>query len=137
MTVLHALLFIHLAGLIMGFVGGRSHGEIMKRLPSSGSEAAGVLWDLERKASWTAFVGTAILVPSGMAMLWLKWGGPQYQPPLFWVKISLVVVVAWAEIARHRSALAWRDGDERSHYWTRFWGKISGLSAIGIVVIFN
>lgn len=135
MDVLQALLIVHLSGLVMGFVGGRSHAEVMKRLPMAGSEASAILWDFEKKASSAAFIGTGLLVSSGAAMLWLKWGGPQNQPILFWVKIALVTLVAVAEVARHNTALLWRQGDASMHYWTRLWGKISGLAAMAIVVV--
>lgn len=134
-TLLQVLLFIHLAGLIMGFIGGRSHSSIMKSLPDTGQEASGILWDFEKKASWIAFVGTMILIPSGIGLLWLKWGGIQTQPPLFWLKLCLVAVVAYAEIARHQAAIRWRCGEQKMHAKALLWGKISGISAVAIIIL--
>ena len=135
MDILQALLIVHLAGLVMGFVGGRSHAEIMKRLPDLGSEASQLLWDYEAKASWTAFIGTGLLVTSGAAMLWLKWGGPGNQPPMFWLKIALVALVTWAEVARHAAATRWRRGDNSMRRPAVLWGKVSGLAATAIIVV--
>lgn len=135
MTLLHGLLVLHLAGLILGFVGGRSHAEIMKQLPSAKGNAIDILWSYESKASWISFIGTGILIVSGAAMLWLKWGGPMNQQTVFYVKMVFVVLVAWAEIARHLSARQWRRGNDAMHQHSRLWGKISGLSAIATLVL--
>jgi hypothetical protein len=132
---LNILLIIHLAGLIMGFVGGRSHAEVMKKISAASPDTAAVLWEFEKKASWTAFLGTALLVISGASMLWLKYDGPQHQPPLFWVKIGLVALVAVAEIMRHITAVQVREGNAAMLSQTRFWGKTSGIAAVAIVVI--
>jgi uncharacterized membrane protein len=135
MTLLNILLIIHLAGLIMGFVGGRTHGEVVNRLRTAGPEATKMLWELEKKSSWTAFIGTGLLIVSGALLLWLKYNGLEGQSLLFWLKIALVVVVTWAEIARHFAALRWRDGDETQAYWAAAWGKISGISAVAVVIV--
>jgi hypothetical protein len=132
---LNVLLILHLAGLVMGFVGGRAHGEIVTRLKGAGPDATEMLWALEKKASWTAFTGTALLIASGSLMLWLKYGGIAGQSSLFWLKMVLVLAVSLAEIVRHLTALQWKSGNESMEIWTKLAGKFSGLAAIATVAV--
>lgn len=138
-AVLNILLLIHLAGLVMGFVGGRAHGVVISRIEGAGDETAEMLWQFEKSASWTAFAGTALLVFSGLAMLSLKYGGFEDQDYFFWIKMVLVFVVAIAEILRHITAVKWKAGDAVMQSRSKFWGKVSGISAIAtvIVAVFN
>lgn len=137
--LLNALLIIHLAGLIMGFIGGRAHGVIVSRIAGAPDATVEMLWEFEKKASWTAFIGTGLLVLSGTLMLWLKYGGTDGQDWLFWAKMILVAAVAAAEILRHQTALKWRAGIGTGERQTKLWGKFSGVAAVltVIVAVFN
>jgi hypothetical protein len=134
-TLINILLIIHLAGLIMGFVGGRAHGVVVGRIAAASPETAALLWTFEAQASRTAFIGTALLLASGVAMLWLKYDGLAGQGALFIVKMALVAAVTIAEIMRHRTALAWKAGNAAMERATRAWGKFSGLAAVATVAV--
>ncbi len=133
--LLNLLLILHLAGLVMGFVGGRAHGAVVARLKGAGADVAEVLWAFEKTASWTAFIGTGLLVVSGALMLWLKYDGLAGQGWLFWLKMVLVVAVALAEVVRHLAALRWKSGDEAMAVWAKRAGKFSGLAAVATVAV--
>lgn len=136
---LNILLVLHLAGLIMGFIGGRTHGVILSRIAATEGETADMWWKYESQASNISFLGTAILIVSGSLMLWYKYGGLSGQETLFWIKMVLVVIVALAEIFRHQTAKSWKAGDEASFGKSRMWGKISGIAAVSTLIagVFN
>lgn len=138
-TLLNVLLILHLVGLVLGFVGGRAHGVVMGKIGAASQETAALLWAFEAQASRAAFIGTAILVVTGLAMLYLKYGGFAGQGMLFYVKLALVAAVATAEIMRHLSALRWRAGDPAMEVRTKAWGRFSGLAALSTlaVAVFN
>ena len=49
--------------------------------------------------------------------------------------MALVVLVATAEIMRHRTARQWKAGNAADQQQTRMWGRISGLAAVATVVV--
>ena len=107
---------------------------IISRIADTSGETQALYWGFEEKASKMAFMGTTLLVISGLTMLWLKYGGIDGQEILFWIKMALVVV-ATAEILRHRKARQWKAGNADDLLRTRMWGKLSGLAAVATVVV--
>ncbi|WP_271271122.1 hypothetical protein [Aliamphritea hakodatensis] len=134
-TLLKILLVIHLAGVILGFIGGRVHGALISWLETAPADTAEILWRYEKSASYMAFLGTSLLIITGILMLVYKWGGLAGQDWLFWVKMVLVAAVGGAEIVRHITAVKWRQGDQSMLAWTKNSGKFSGIAAVLTVIV--
>lgn len=86
------LLFIHLVALVVAAATNVAMplvGAQMNRVPP---EARANLGLIARRLSMNARAGLAVLVVSGVALLWVRYGGVEGQSAWFWAKMVLVGV---------------------------------------------
>jgi protoporphyrinogen IX oxidase len=132
--LIEVLLVVHLLGLGIGFGSGFAHGQIAGKIVNTNENQTASLWEFERLLSWLIIVGTAVMIVTGLLMLWLKFGGFVGMSWWFWLKMAMVVVVAIGTTIEMRSACAWQAGDKSAAVLTEHAGMLTGVAATIVVV---
>jgi len=110
--LINSLIFIHFAGLVMGFAGGISMSRVGPMLVAATGERREALWPLANTLTRIALLGLVILLVTGPLVLWLKFHGPAGLSTWFMAKMGFVaagvVSIGVTEWAKAR----FRRGDE-------------------------
>jgi hypothetical protein len=133
------LLMLHVFGLAAGFATGIGNAVIMQLSAASPADAP-VLGKVPPVLARIGQVGLAVLWVTGIIMVW-SYGGPSAMPPMFWVKLALVVVftvvIVMMSMTAKRIAAGDRSIASRMPLYGRFGGGIAVLIVIFAVLAFN
>jgi hypothetical protein len=92
------ILFIHLAGLMMGAGGGFGSMLVMRHAATLPPEQQGPFRALGPKMAKFSHIGLALMWITGLMLVFLRYGGLANLPQLFWVKIVFVLSLTLAAI---------------------------------------
>jgi uncharacterized membrane protein len=91
--VFNLLLFIHLVALVVGAATNVAMPLIGRQMAGSAPDVRERLGTIGRTLSMNSRIALAVLVFSGIALLWVRYGGVDGASDWFWAKMALVVVV--------------------------------------------
>ncbi|MEX0954676.1 MAG: hypothetical protein WDZ83_05630 [Rhizobiaceae bacterium] len=121
------LLIIHLLSLVVGGATAVAMPIIARRMAAATPDTLATLGPIAGRLSINSRIAFGMLLLTGVAMLWLRYGGDAIAlGPWFLAKLVLVGVVALA------IALILTLGQARVN--PRVFGMITGLSMLGIVI---
>lgn len=120
------LLVVHLAAFAVGITTTIAMPVIMARMPKAPPEARPLFSSIGARLSLNARIAFGVLVLSGIAMVYLRYGGIDGLNPWFWFKMALVAVVLVAIVV----GIVVKPG----RIDPRLMGWITRLSMAGIVV---
>jgi len=92
------ILFIHLAGLMMGAGGGFGSMLVMRHAATLPPEQQGPFRALGPKMGRFSHIGLTLMWLTGLTLVFLRYGGFGNLPQLFWVKIVFVLSLTLAAI---------------------------------------
>jgi hypothetical protein len=131
---LNILIFAHLMAVAMGVGGGIAMSQVGPRLVAATGPDRDQLWPLANAITRISLVGLVILLITGPAILWLKFGGPGGLNPWFWAKMGFVaagvVAIGVTEAAKAR----FRRGDESAGRTLGAAGPVIGVLMAGVVL---
>lgn len=86
-------LFIHLVAFAVGAATNVAMPIVASRLAAAGPGAAGALGPIAKRLSTNARAAVVVLVISGVALVYLRYGGFEGMNAWFWVKMALVAFI--------------------------------------------
>jgi hypothetical protein len=95
------VLFLHFVGLMMGSAGGLGTAIVMRRAQALPADQAPTLRALGPIFANVTAIGLALLLITGLTLVFGKWGGFENLPGLFWWKFALVLVVTALTVVAH------------------------------------
>ena len=93
------ILFIHIAGLMMGASGGFGSMIVMRHAATLPPEQQGPIRALGPQMARFSHIGLTLMWITGLSLVFLRYGGFGALPQLFWVKIVFVLSLTLAAIA--------------------------------------
>ena len=87
------LLFIHLVALVVGAATNVAMPLVGGQMARAAPEARAGLGAIARALGINARIAIAVLIASGLAMVWVRYGGFDLFNTWFWVKMVLVVLI--------------------------------------------
>jgi hypothetical protein len=124
------LIMLHFFGLAAGFASGIGNAVVMQLIGASPADAP-VLGKIPPILARIGQTGLAVLWITGIILVWTQWGGPGNLPPVFWVKLALVVVFTGLIVMMGITAKRIAAGDRSAASRMPLYGRVSG----GIVVL--
>lgn len=124
--VFNLLLVTHLAAFAVGITTTIAMPVIMARMPKAPPEARPLFGGIGARLSLNARIAFGVLLLTGIAMVYLRYGGLDGLSPWFWLKMALVAVVLAAIVV----SIVVKPG----RIDPRLMGWITRLSMAGIVV---
>lgn len=128
------ILALHIIGLMMGAGGGFGSMIVMRSAASRPPEQAVALRSLGPPLARFAMVGLVLLWATGLALVWLRYGGFGGLPVWFWVKIAFVLLLTLSALTTEFTYAQIKGGDAAAAARLPVLGPISGLSSILAVV---
>jgi hypothetical protein len=98
-TLSNILLFIHLVAFAVGVATNVAMPLVMRQMAAAAPEAKAGYGAISRKLSMNGRVALGVLVLSGVALVWLRYGGVAGLDTWFWVKMILVAVIVLLMVA--------------------------------------
>ena len=92
------ILFLHLLGLMMGAGGGFGSMLVMRQAQKLAPEQQGPFRTLGPTMARFSHAGLALMWVTGLALVFMRYGGFANMPQLFWVKIVFVLSLTLAAI---------------------------------------
>jgi uncharacterized membrane protein len=130
----NGLIFLHLTAVAAGVGGGMAMSQVGPRLAAAGPAEREQLWPLANGITRIALIGLVVLLLTGPAALWLKFGGTAGLNGWFWAKMGLVaagvVAVGVTEAAKAR----FRRGDEGAGRVLSAAGPVIGVLMLGVIL---
>lgn len=128
------LIFLHLTAVAAGVGGGMAMSQVGPRLVAAAPDQREQLWPLATGITRIALLGLVVLLLTGPAVLWLKFGGMAGMSGWFWAKMGFVaagvVAVGVTEAAKAR----FRRGDETAGGVLKAAGPVIGLLMLGVIL---
>lgn len=133
--VIDILLAAHIIGLMMGAGGGFgsmiSQREALKR----SADQAAVLRSIGPALASFSFVGLIVMWITGLALVFLKYGGFGALPQMFWIKFIFITTLTLAAVATQVLYGQARAGNSIAATRVPAFGQIAGISSL-LAVIF-
>jgi hypothetical protein len=126
------MLMLHFFGLAAGFATGIGNAVVMQLSASSPADAP-VLGKVPLVLARIGQVGLAVLWITGIILVWIH-GGPGAMPPMFWVKLALVVVFTVIVILMDMTGRRIAAGDKAAAARMPLYGRAGGAVAVLIVI---
>jgi uncharacterized membrane protein len=133
-TLNQILLMLHFIGLAMGFSVSFSNMVMGGLIDKAAPAEKPVLGRFPMMMTRVGDIGLALLLVSGISLLFLKWGGFGAMPPAFHVKLALVVVLIGLVGYIHALQKKVKNGDASVMPRIQLFGKAAFLTALAIVV---
>lgn len=132
------LLALHLIGLMMGAGGGFGSMITMREAATRPPEQAATLKMLGPAMAQFSALGLGLMLASGIALVFAKYGGFAALPPLFWAKMLFVAALTLLSIAVHFTYGQVRSGNFAAATRLPVLGPLSGASSMiaAIVAVF-
>jgi hypothetical protein len=135
MLVTDILLALHLIGLMMGAGGGFGSMITMREAAKRPPEQVAVLRTLGPAMASFSMIGLVLMWATGLLLVFLKYGGFDALPALFWVKIVFVATLTVSAIVMQMTYAHMKAGNAAAAARLPILGPISGMSSI-LAVIF-
>jgi hypothetical protein len=132
--VINLLFWLHLMALAMGLGGGIGMSQVGPRLVKATPEDREKLFPLASAYNRISTIGLVLLLVTGPAVLWLKFGGFQGMNHWFMLKMALVLVVIVAMGLAHAGLARLKRGDEKGGKLMMIAGPITALTTAGVVL---
>ena len=87
------LLFVHLVALVVGAATNVAMPLVAGQMARAAPEARAGLGAIARALGINTRIAVAVLIASGLAMVWVRYGGFDLFNTWFWVKMVLVVLI--------------------------------------------
>jgi hypothetical protein len=129
------VLFLHLLGLMMGAGGGFGSMVVMRIALARPPEQQGVLRSVGPALGRMSLVGLVLMLASGVALVYLKYGGFGVMPQLFWVKMIFVASLTAAAFTIELTYAAVKEGNVSAAARLPLLGPWAGLSSL-LAVLF-
>lgn len=119
------LLLTHIAALVVGTATAVAMPVIMSRMPAAGPDGKQMLGGIGQRLARNAQISLLVLLASGIAMMFVRYGGFEGMNVWFWVKMAFVAVMLVVLVAN----LVLKPGtlNPRVMMW------VSRLSLIGVI----
>jgi hypothetical protein len=132
-VVISALLWVHFVALALGLGCGIAMSQVGPRLVGAPADQRDLWWPLANMLTRMAVVGMALLLISGPALLWLKFGGASALGLWFAVKMALVAVALVALGVTEWAKAKFRRGEEAAGQVMNRAGRVIGVSVLGVI----
>lgn len=129
------LLALHLIGLMMGAGGGFGSMITMREAATRPPEQAATLKMLGPAMAQFSAIGLGLMLASGIALVFAKYGGFTALPVLFWAKMLFVTTLTLASIAVHVIYGQIRAGNFTAAARLQILGPLSGASSMIAVIV--
>jgi uncharacterized membrane protein len=133
--VVNIVLFLHLLGLLMGAGGGFGAMVVMRVALTRAPGEANVLRSVGPALGRLATAGLIIMLITGAALVFMRFGGFANLPPLFWAKMVFVASLTAAAIVLELTYGAVKRGDMAAAKRLPALGPWAGLSSL-LAVLF-
>jgi hypothetical protein len=130
-----AVLWLHFLGLMMGAGGGFGSMLVMRVALTRPPEQQSVLQSLGPVLARLSLAGLALMLATGLALVFLKYRGFAAMGQLFWVKMVFVASLTAAVIAIELTYAAVRKGDAGAARRLPALGPWAGISSL-LAVLF-
>lgn len=120
--VFDLLLITHLLALVVGTTTAVAMPLVMGRLAGAGADARQAAGGIAETLSRNSRIAFGVLLLTGIAMVWLRYGGVGAMNGWFWIKMGLIVIVLVA-LALPRGTI-----NPRAMVW------VTRLSLAGIII---
>ena len=124
------LLALHIIGLMMGAGGGFGSMIVGRTAAARPAEEAAVLRSLGPALARFSSAGLALMLASGLALVFVKYGGFAGLPGLFWVKMLFVLTLTLAAAALEVAFAQLKSGDAGAAARVPVLGPIAGVSSL-------
>lgn len=129
------ILFVHLVGLMMGAGGGFGSMIVMRHALKMPPEQAGTLRSVGPTLARFSMIGLILMWLTGLALVFLKYGGFGALPQLFWEKILFVLSLTVAAITIELTYVSVKKGNFAAAARLPALGPWAGLSSL-LAVLF-
>ena len=129
------LLALHLVGLMLGAGGGFGSAVTARVAAGRPPEQAAVLRSLGPDLARLSTAGLVVMLLTGLALVFAKYGGFAGLPGLFWVKMLFVLTLTLAAIALEVTFAQVKGGDAKAAARVPALGPVAGISSM-LAVIF-
>lgn len=129
------ILALHFLGLMMGAGGGFGSMIVMRSAANRPPEQIGVLRSLGPSLARFSLIGLILMLATGLALVWLKYGGLADMPAMFWVKMVFVGTLTLAALATEFTYAAVKRGDAAAAARLPMFGPMAGASSL-LAVLF-
>ena len=123
------LLFLHFFGLMMGAGGGFGSAIVMRTAAARAPAEAGALHSVGPTLARFAATGVVVMLATGLALVFLKYGGFADLPWLFWVKMGFVLTLLIATGLIEASYAAIKRGNAKAAARLPVFGPMAGASS--------
>lgn len=130
MLVTDLLLALHLLGLMMGAGGGFGSMIVMRTAIAQPPERAAGLRAAGPALARFSALGLVVMVLTGFALVFIKYGGFAAMAPLFWVKIVFVISLSAAALAIESTYARVKRGDAAAAALLPALGPVAGVSSL-------
>lgn len=131
---INLMIWLHLAGLVIGMGAGFSSGQVAMRIGGAPPEARPVLAETYKTLSRLGHIGLGILIVTGLLVLFLKFGNPMSMGVWFWIKMALVVVLMGLVGFGSRTAKKAQSGDAAAIALAPKIGMATGMTGFLIIL---
>lgn len=128
------LLALHLIGLMMGAGGGFGSMITQREANARPPEQQGVLRSLGPAMANFSAIGLAIMWVTGLALVFVKYGGFGALPQLFWLKAIFITTLTLAAIAMHLTYGQLKAGNAAVASRLPILGPVAGVSSLLAVI---
>jgi uncharacterized membrane protein len=128
--IVDTILFLHLLGLMMGAGGGFGSMIVMRGALKMAPEQAGPVRSLGPALGRFSSIGLILMLITGPALVFLKYGGFQGMPPLFWVKMIFVSSLTLAAFTLEMTYASVKRGNMEAAKRLPALGPWAGLSSL-------
>lgn len=135
MLITDILLALHLIGLMMGAGGGFGSMIAMREAATRTPDQAAALKSLGPALARFSMIGLVFMWATGLALVFLKYGGFGALPLLFWAKFVFITTLTLSAIAMQFAYAQVKAGNAAAAARLPVLGPISGVSSL-LAVIF-
>jgi len=128
------LLALHLFGLMMGAGGGFGSMIVMRRAAAAPADQAMALRGLGPIMANFSGIGLVLMLATGIALVFIRYGGFTGLPMMFWVKMLFVTTLTLAALAVHVTYAQVRAGNAAAAARLPALGPLAGLSSVFAVL---
>ena len=131
---INILIFLHFMAVAMGVGGGMTMSQVGPRLVAAEDEGRALLWPVADAITRIALIGLVLLLLTGPAILWLKFGGAHGMTAWFWAKMAFVGVLIVAIGVTEAAKAHLKRGDERAGRVMSAAGPVIGVITVGLML---
>lgn len=124
------LLAVHFLGLMMGAGGGFGSMIVMRAAAQRPPQEAGVLRAQGPALARFSSIGLVLMLATGVALVFAKYGGFASMPDLFWVKLVFVTTLTIAAVTLELTYAAVKKGEVKAAARLPLFGPIAGASSL-------